>query len=326
MEIPTGTQATLDPQGVKQEISVRRTAYHGWPDCYLIANGCIEAIVVPAIGRVMQLRLMGAADGAFWENRALDGQLHAPDSDQADPGEWINFGGDKCWPAPQSDWLRQQDRDWPPPAAFDSRPAEAVALERGVMLTTPVDPAFGIQVIRYVELVAEAPVMRIRTEYRKVSGSAVTVGVWTVTQMQEPERVFIRPKEDSKIPGGFVRLIDVEPEGLRIEDDLLSLLRHPLKYTKIGTDAVSMVWVGPRLVVRIDAEDGPDEFPDGGCVTEVYTNPDPFPYVELETLGPLATMNAGDRIERTATYTILPRSATDPQAEARKILGFPSCS
>ena len=72
-------------------VSVERISYHGWPDCYLVANKQVEVVVVPAIGRVMQLRLRGEADGAFWENRALDGQLHLSDS-----AEWINFGGDKC--------------------------------------------------------------------------------------------------------------------------------------------------------------------------------------------------------------------------------------
>jgi hypothetical protein len=83
-----------------------------------------------------------------------------------------------------------------------------------------------------------------------------------------------------------------------------------------------MAWIGQKLAVRIDAEAGPGEFPDGGCVTEIYTNPDPLPYVELETLGPLTTMSVGDKIERTTVYTILPRSESDAEAEARKILAY----
>jgi len=45
--------------------------------------------------------------------------------------------------------------------------------------------------------------------------------------------------------------------------------------------------------------------------------PRPLQYVELETLGPLATMNPGDRIEQTTVYTVTPRSTTDLTAEAR---------
>jgi hypothetical protein len=89
---------------------------------------------------------------------------------------------------------------------------------------------------------------------------------------------------------------------------------------KVGTDGSSLAWVGRNCVVRIDAETGPGEYPDGGCVTEVYTNPDPLKYVELETLGPLTTMEVGDRIRQTTTYTVTPRSERDPEAEARKSL------
>ena len=298
-------------------MSIKRISWHGWPDCYLIANGSVEAVVVPAIGRVMQLRLAGDVEGAFWENRTLDGQLPAPDSP-----EWINFGGDKSWPAPQTDWPKHQGREWPPPVGFDSSPVEAVVGARGVMLTSPVDPGFGIRVTRHVEMDAELPVLRIRTEYRKILGPPVRASVWTITQMQDPERVCMPLPTDSTFAGGYVRLMEAEPERLRVEDRLLSLGRHARNSAKIGSDATSMVWVGRKCVVRIDAEPGPGEYPDGGCVTEVYTNSDPLPYVELETLGPLATLSGGERMERTAAYTIMPRSMADPEAEARKILAF----
>jgi hypothetical protein len=294
---------------------IERISYHGWPDSYLLANSSVEAVVVPAVGRVMQLRLKGEAEGAFWENRALDGRLHDALSE-----EWINFGGDKCWPAPQSAWPEFQGREWPPPVGFDSRPVEAAATERGVTLTSPVDPGFGIQVVRHVELDVELPVLRIRTEYLKLQGSPVRVGVWSITQMREPERVFIPLPEASKFAEGYVRLMAAEPEGLRIEGQLLSLARHPSACVKIGSDSTSMAWVGRSCAVRIDAEAGPGEYPDGGCVTEVYTNPDPLPYVELEAMGPVATLSAGERIERTTVYTILPRTTPDAEVEARKIL------
>lgn len=304
------------PAAQSTGVSVERISYHGWSDCYLIANGSVEAAIVPAIGRVMQLRLAGEADGAFWENRALDGQLH-----DAVSNDWINFGGDKCWPAPQAVWTGQQGRDWPPPAAFDARPVEAVASERGVVVTSPIDPGFGIQVVRHVELDPAQPIMRIGTEYRKLRGGAVRVGIWTVTQFQEPEHVCILLSARSKFAAGYIRLLAAEPADLKIDGRLLSLGRHARQHVKIGADGSSLAWVGRNCVVRIDAEMGPGEYPDGGCVTEVYTNPDPLKYVELETLGPLTTMNVGDRIKQTTVYTVTPRSTPDPEAEARRALG-----
>ena len=314
MDTRAVTAAVLDTPANQEAVTVEHISYHGWPDCYLLSNGCVEAVVVPAIGRVMQLRLAGEADGPFWENRALDGQLH----DVSD--EWINFGGDKCWPAPQSAWPRQQGREWPPPVAFDSRPAQAAATEFGVTMTSPVDPGFGIQMVRHVELDAGQPVLRIRTEYRKLLGGAVRVGIWTITQLREPERVAVLLAEDSKFVSGYLGLLAAQPEDLKLEERFLWLKRHTSEQVKIGSDASCMVWVGAGCALRIDAEAGPGEYPDGGCVTEIYTNPDPLSYVELEALGPLQTINAGDRIERTTLFMLRPRSTSDPEDEARKML------
>src|SRR5436853_5292704 len=97
--------------------SVKRANYHQWPDSLILSNGRVEAVIVPAIGRVMQFRFAGEEDGPFWENRALDGIKPEPESK-----EWGNFGGDKTWPAPQSDWPKLTSRAWPPPVAFDSMP------------------------------------------------------------------------------------------------------------------------------------------------------------------------------------------------------------
>src|SRR6266481_4539376 len=92
---PRPKQPSRNPQFTAAElatfrITVLRTNYHGWPDSLLLSNGRVEAIIVPAIGRVMQFRFAGESDGPFWENRALDGIKAEPESK-----EWGNFGGDK---------------------------------------------------------------------------------------------------------------------------------------------------------------------------------------------------------------------------------------
>jgi hypothetical protein len=294
-------------------VSVERVAYRGWSDSYRISNGVIEATVVPAIGRIMQLSLVGDATGAIWRNPDLEGQLHNPAS-----VAWDNFGGDKCWPAPQSAWGRQAGRDWPPPVAFDSRPLRVDIRARGVALTSPVDPGYGIEIERLVELEPGRPVMHVRTTYAKRRGDAVQVGVWTITQMPEPERMFMQVPAATRFAKGYQLLRDTEPAALRVEGGLLSLGRDHRCETKLGTDGGGLVWVGENCVVRMDAETGPGEYPDGGCVTEIYTNPDPLAYVELETMGPLATLEVGASIARTTVYAVFPRSLPDAVAEARK--------
>ena len=315
MESPSQAPvAEASQAGQSPGVTVTRIDYHGWPESYLVANGIVEAVIVPAVGRVMQLRLAGGREGTFWENRALDGQLHNAVSDQ-----WMNFGGDKCWPAPQSAWGEQQDRDWPPPMAFDSRPMETAAGEFGLVLRSAVDEDYGVKVVRHVELEPDRPVMRIRTEFRKIHGDAVRVGVWTITQMREPERISILLPAMSKFADGYIRLMESAPAQLKIDGRLLSFVRHPSAHVKIGTEASNLVWVGTNSLVRIEVERRPGEYPAGGCVTEVYTNPGALSYVELETLGPLTTLRPGDWIELTTVYTVLPRSTGDPEEEAQNV-------
>jgi hypothetical protein len=303
--------ATTGAAAERTGVSVERISYHGWPECFLLSNGCVEAVIVPAIGRVMHFGMAGEPESVFWQNRELYGQLPATDSDK-----WSNFGGDKCWPAPQSEWLERTGRDWPVPRTFDSGPAEAAAIDQGVVLTSRMDPAYGIQVIRTIQLEPAQSVMRIATEYHKLQGPAVTVGIWTITQLRDPERILLWQPAVSRFPRGYLSFLKTEPAELSRRGRLLSLKRNQIIFTKIGSDAASMAWVGKSCVLRIDAEVGPGEYPDGGCVTEVYTNPDPMRYVELETLGPLETIGIGSRIGRTTVYTLMPRRSQDEESEA----------
>ena len=80
-----------------------------------------------------------------------------------------------------------------------------------------------------------------------------------------------------------------------------------------------------KHVLRVDSSRVPNaEYPDNGSSAEVYTNPDPAKYIELEMLGPLKEMKVGDRIERVNTYTLLRRRNKDATKEARKILSAAS--
>ncbi|TMQ00436.1 MAG: hypothetical protein E6L09_06555 [Verrucomicrobia bacterium] len=292
------------------------TNYHGWANSILVSNGRVEAIIVPAVGRVMQFRFAGDEDGPFWENRALAGR--APDPAAK---EWGNFGGDKSWPAPQSDWPRITPRAWPPPVAFDSMPVEAGEDGFVVKLISAVDPHYGIRTYREITLALDQPVMSITTTYEKVSGQPIKVSVWVITQLKDPVMACASLPESERFREGYNRQSDELPSNLRIADGLLTLTRDPKTSHKVGTDAGALFWVGKEAVVRIDSPRKIfGEYPDEGCSAEIYTNPDPLAYVELEMLGPLQKLIAGDSITRTSTYTLLRRTEADPELEVRRIL------
>lgn len=295
-------------------VSVRKITYHGWPNSLLMSNGVAEVVIVPAIGRVMQFRYVGEDSGAFWENRALDGKSPDPVSK-----DWVNFGGDKSWPAPQADWPKIAGREWPPPPAFDAMPVEARIEDGEVELVSDVCKHYGIRVRRRIELAEGKPFLTITTTYEKVAGDPMRVSVWVITQLNEPDRVFVQPAAKSRYAEGYNKQTDVLPKDLKVERGLVSLTRDAAKGTKIGSDGDRLVWVGSKLVLGVlSPREHRSAYPDQESSIEVWTNPDPLPYIELETLGPLATMKVGDVIDRANFYVLRRRSEKNPEAEVKK--------
>ena len=297
--------------------TVRTVEHHlGWRDAVVIANGQVEAVLVPSVGRLMQFRFAGAADGPLWENRKLAGKRMPPKPWEASHG---SFGGDKTWPAPQSVW------NWPPPDVFDAAPlAFRLPGDGSVVLTSPVSQRFGIRTERRFSLMPGAPVLRVVTTYERVSAGTdvpAEVSVWTITQAKDPVAMFLPVPASGRFPEGTSKQWGIPKDDLTVRDGLLRLTRDRKDSHKVGNDAGSMVWVGDREVLRIDIGLEPGAtYPDEGCSAEIYTNPDPTPYVELETLGPLRSLKPGQRLSATNTYTLLRRDGEAPEAAARRAL------
>jgi hypothetical protein len=299
------------------KVNVKIVNYNGWRNSFILNNGVAEVIVVPSIGRIMQFRLVGE-EGVIWENQAMIGRKVNPKLQ-----DWSNFGGDKSWPAPQSDWPKITPRAWPPPVAFDSLPLDAAEKEGILELTSPVDPHYGIRVIRRIQLSPDNPVMTITTRFEKIAGKPVKTSIWIITQCKDPVGVYVPLPAKSIFAEGYSRQSEGLPSNLKVSNRMFSLTRGSETNEKIGSDSGTLVWVGARQVLRINSPRIPNqEYPDKGSSAEVYTNADPLKYVELELLGPLKWLKPGDHMEQTSTYTLRRRGSKDPLSDARKILGL----
>ena len=290
--------------------------FHGWKALVLRAR--VEATVVPAIGRVVALRIPGAGAAAdpFWRHPALATTL-TPDDDG-----WINFGGDKAWPAPQSEWQRIAGRSWPPPATFDARPYTATVVGDIVRMESEVDASYGIRVRRDIGVTGDE--MTIDTTYQKVSGPPVRVAAWTITQLTSPERIFLLLPARSTFPGGRRNVLTAPPADVALDGRLLSLARDRQHKTMIASDAEALLWVGKDRVLLVHKL-GPPPSPGaewaGGAHAQIYTSPDgDHPYVELELLGPLAELAPGAQLSLRVGYRLLPRTQADPLVEARTVM------
>ncbi len=298
--------------------------FHGW-DAIVLRNSAAEAVIVPAVGRIMQFTLLdakgNAEPGDFWNNPAIGEQL------QPDSQGWTNFGGDKAWPAPQAEWPQVTGRAWPPPKAFDAMPYTASVAGSKVELLSPIDPAYGISVRRTISLDPQKPVMTIETAYEKVAGDPVHVGVWTVTQLRAPERIFILLPQRSAFAQGYVDLLPQAPKDLNKQGRLLSFVRDPVNTTMIGSDGSSLLWVGDGADLLIEHEElqpagSKAEWPEKGSHTKVYTNSGKeLNYIEYELLDWLHDLKPGENALMTNTYTLIPRTQSDPLREAKKVFG-----
>ncbi|HVG39069.1 MAG TPA: hypothetical protein VM870_07275 [Pyrinomonadaceae bacterium] len=285
-------------------VHVKRVTYEGWPDSLVVGNGQAEILVVPKISRVMGFYRVGE-EGPFWRNAKFFGAEPKWEADK-----WMNFGGDKSWPAPQADWPRIAGSGWPPPTAFDSMPSQAEVIKNGVELLSPVDAHYGIRVRRRITLDPSRSEMSITTTFEKISGEPLKVSVWTISQLKDPQRVFAPVVKTAPQPKGYVQQSKDAVPDLRVENNLISFTRSSRLYLKIGTPADVLYWTDGREALRIKMQkENADEFPDNGSSAEIYTNPDPDKYVELEMLGPLSVMKNGDRKSLTAIYTLLSHEA-----------------
>lgn len=281
---------------------VERINYHGWSSALRMRSAETEVVVVPEIGRVMSFRFLDG-ENVFWEDRSLDGQPGQPNGK-----EWINFGGDKTWPAPESDWGQHTGRkEWMPPTAFDSLGVESRTNRGGVTHTSPVDPHYGIRTVRQISLYMRN--LSIITTYEKVSGEPFKVGVWTITQFKEPVAVYAPARTSSIFADGYFKFSDEPWPQLQREGRHIKITRDPKAPHKMGSDANQLLWVGEKELCLV-SNWGPagSEYPDRGARAEVYTNPDPKKYVELEMLGPLSLMKPGDRISFHVSYLLDRRS------------------
>jgi len=275
-------------------VKVERLTYHGWPDSYRITNGIVEVIAVPRIGRIMLYRFLDG-ENVLWDNPDWSGKLRS----DAPKGVWANFGGDKVWPAPQNEWADVMGRRWPPDEAFDGGIFSFEVLPDGIRLTSPVSPHYGARVIRELHLSPDSSRLLIGQKVEKLGPPVTDMIIWSVTQIKTPDLALMPLNPKSEFPEGFKLLGggEVEETYRSRREDLLLIRRHPEKATKVGADSPAG-WLasfhGDLLFMQRCSFYPKAEYPDGGCNIEIYTNPDPLKYVELELLSPIHRPKKGE--------------------------------
>ncbi|WP_433675679.1 DUF4380 domain-containing protein [Microbacterium gorillae] len=288
-----------------------------------LRRGDLVAVVAPELGgRVLSFTRSG--DEVLWQNTdLLDPDLQPREAVRRGAtgfAEWLNWGGDKSWVAPQG-WGSPDLWPGPPDPTFDGGAFSVHDLRPdSVGLVSADDPATGLRMRRDIALSDGG--MTVRTSLTNVSEVTRTWAAWEVVQL---------PIEAADLRSGSVRVRTsraASPHVLhRLVGDLPVISRDGVTAVQL-TDAVGKLgfpnydgWieyrrasgVGLRLSSAVTSGPHPDDSPAQLWVQTPQTQPiaelDGFrstaALLELELVSPLATLAPGESVGLLVRWTLL---------------------
>ncbi len=282
------------------QVSVQKIDYQGWTGAYRLANRLVELIYVPQIGRVMRYGYVGDVN-LIWENPE---QLGKTTSFAPPPTDWSNYGGDKLWPAPQKVW------GWPPDPVMDSGTQKVtITADKKLRIEGQVSPKHHLSFVRTITLEAQGTGVTFDNTLVNHDKKPGQWAVWQVTQVNAPDRLRMPLYTKGSFKKGYYVFQGSAPvkEKMQILTDEIQLTRDSVKSAKIGGDS-PLGWLSAdKGAIRFEVSTkriAGKTYPDDGCSLEIYTNPDPLPYVELELLSPLTTIKPGQTLSMTTRWSL----------------------
>ena len=319
--IGAGCQPT-SPKTATEETKV-------WKSIYM-TNDLIELQVVPEIGgRVLQYKL--GDYGFFWVNEQLFDK-EPPETRLGPNGEWLNYGGDKIWPAPQG-W--DNDKQWPgpPDPILDGGPYKPEVLTRDdkpvvVKLSSRSDPRTGIQLSRVIKIFDGTTHIAIDAEMRNLDVRDRRWGIWSHAQFNAGNRKgagynknywgYCTLDPNTQFTGGYNVMFGLadNPSYKPDYEKKIMQVHYERKLGKIGVDSPGG-WVATvdgtngYVFVQMYNYQAGKEYPDNasvefwmngvgeftawGKVNKLTDDPVQNPYVfESEMLSPYANLKPGE--------------------------------
>jgi len=301
-------------------MTVRQADYRGW-DAWWVERGPLTLILVPQVGgRIMNFHWHGHP--LAFVNDQLAGRVEdvaAVNDVRARKREldFLLWGGDKTWLAPQPSWT-----DALPFLDLDSG-AYSIDFDHSepqtliVRMTSPVCRETGIQLTRTIRLSETTSAWTLTHRMQNQSNSNTKWALWDVDMIRRPAQIYLPRRAGSAYPDG-VKTFDNEGESTTIRESVVSYHDAMVKVDctmahkfKFGVDAE----YGSIFAV-LDVEGlGPvgyrKQFPTfhpqpygHGCVAEVF-NASLYHYLELESHGPVVVLQPGESTELTIRRELL---------------------
>ena len=210
----------------------------------------------------------------------------------------------------QARWgaLSGDGRDWPPPALQADLPWSCSAWSDSdgtpcALLTRNYGPPLNIQATRLFRLESGGSVLVVQQRIERTGPSDVPVVLWNISQIAAAEQIALPVERKSLFRTGLMVLKGKMPSRRQLARCGSAVVYRvsPGAETKLGSDSLRG-WIaaarGKQLVVESVVNTAAGEYPDGGCVVEVYSNHG-LGYSEIETLSPEVNLAPGTVLENT---------------------------
>ncbi len=288
-------------------VRIDEATWQGRPAVRL-ENASLALTVTRGMGpRIIDLRLHGG------EN--LLAELPAFTVPCPGAGDFHFWGGHRLWEAPEV-----AARTYLP----DDSPVDITDQPRGLVATAPSPPRHGLGKRLRVTLPDDSATVNVDHELTNASLWPIRCAPWAIT-MFPPGGVALLPQPQGPAdPDGLLpnRRLSVWPYSdvgsthlawgnrfLRIE---ATLTAGAFKIGWPNSTGWLAYWRASTLFVKWHAHEPAARYPDGGCSAECYCNEQ---FLELETLGPLQTIEPGETIAHRERWGVFP-DVPAPKSEA----------
>lgn len=297
-------------------VKVDKVAYQGWPNCYRVSNGEIEAIVTGDIGpRVMRFGFVGGQN-FFKEYREQLGKTGEE--------KFQLRGGHRVWKAPEDPIAT-----WAP----DNVPVEVRITENGVVAREPVEPLTGLQ--KEIDVEMEPSGTRVTVTHRIVNKTLFTLefAPWAMTMLAQggleitgfPPRGKHPDNLEVTNPLSMWAYTDLSDKRLTITRKYLMLRQDPknAQPQKVGLfnpKTWAAYLLNGDLFMKSYEADPRKTYTDFGCSFETFTSDE---FLEMETLGPTAKVAPGESVTHVEHWSLHKgiRLAELTDAELDRVIG-----
>jgi len=283
--------------------TVERVTHDRWGESVRLSNGTVELLAPTTLGpRIVRY---GFLDGP--------NEFHQYPADRESVPL---FGGHRLWHAPEA-----HPRTYNP----DAEPVTADLRSDGVRLVGPTDEDAGIEKAMTVRLSESGTTVEVRHELTNRGPWPIEFAPWGITVLEGGGTTVLplepQAPEDSLLPDRSLQLWPYTSPGddrLEFGDEHVLLTQETDRDAlKIGTSGGEgwAAYVNDGRAFRKDfTHHSGETYPDRGSAVEAYTDDT---IMELETLAPLSTVEPGNSVSHTETWTLA--DGIDSPAEAAAV-------